>query len=163
MMRLLLVGHEPGSGRSSFAVENHHAEDREAMQSEARRISNAFTQEQQRHDLMMKIQQARQRQTLQRKLYERQVQQRQQHELHNHQHLAEEDEGDDEHSPAAAPLIAPKADLIREKSSWLRDAKAQQYAGQAVKGLALPTNLPKASDPKAMQSRGMNLGPLMRK
>lgn len=44
---------------------------RERMEQEARRISDSFSAEQQRHDLMMKMQHARQRQMLQRKLLER--------------------------------------------------------------------------------------------
>jgi len=44
---------------------------RERMEQEARRISDSFSAEQQRHDLIMKMQQARQRQSLQRKLLER--------------------------------------------------------------------------------------------
>ena len=53
------------------AFELREADARAQMQLEVKRISSAFSEEQQKLDLMLKMQQARQRQNLQRKLMER--------------------------------------------------------------------------------------------
>ena len=70
-------GGEEGKASESWATAPVHKsrlrEEREkaAMQDEVKRISSMYSEEQQKLDLMMKIQQARQRQALQRKLLQR--------------------------------------------------------------------------------------------
>ena len=70
-------GGEEGKAGESWATAPVHKsrlrEEREkaAMQDEVKRISSMYSEEQQKLDLMMKIQQARQRQALQRKLLQR--------------------------------------------------------------------------------------------
>ena len=69
-------GEEGKAGESWAAAPVHKSrlrEEREkaAMQDEVKRISSMYSEEQQKLDLMMKIQQARQRQALQRKLLQR--------------------------------------------------------------------------------------------
>jgi hypothetical protein len=44
-------------------------QDKELREAEAKRISVEFNEEQQKHDLFMKLEQTRQRQNLQRKLF----------------------------------------------------------------------------------------------
>lgn len=64
---------EHGEGSESF-VASHSQKDQQnrvEMQNEVKRISSMYNEEKQKLDLMMKIQQARQRQTLQRKLLAR--------------------------------------------------------------------------------------------
>ena len=48
-------------------------QDKEYREAEAKRISLEFNEEQQKHDLMMKLEQTRQRQNLQRKLFEKKL------------------------------------------------------------------------------------------
>lgn len=60
-----------GSGSERVGHVQQQLQHRERMEQEARRISDSFSAEQQRHDLVMKMTQARQRQALQRKLLER--------------------------------------------------------------------------------------------
>lgn len=138
---------QSGSHRNSIVPggsADHTPQSRDLWHSEAHRITTNYTQEQQRHDLMMKIQQARQRQSLQRKLWERSQQKQQ-------QHGGTDNDGEESH------------DLIGARKPWLQDAVAAKQASQAVKGLMIPANLPARADPKAMSMRGMNLGPMMRK
>lgn len=124
---------------------NNHGQQRDVLHSEAHRITAEFTQEQQRHDLMMKIQQARQRQSLQRKLWERNQQKQQ------------------SQTPTPLSQVQENDELIGAKKPWLQDAYAAKQAAETVKGLVMPMNLQMRADPKAMSMRGMNLGPLMRK
>jgi hypothetical protein len=157
------------SRRDSFAVESSQI-DKEQLQNEARKIADTFAQEQQKHDLMMKIQQARQRQTLQRKLWERNMarqQQQQQLQLRSSRDEFEEEDGDgdDDEDDENDQSHEVESISIRGKSSvnnWVKDAKAAQQAQQAVRGLSLPPgNLIAKADPKAMAMRGMNLAPMM--
>jgi hypothetical protein len=60
-----------GSGSERVGHVQQQLQHRERMEQEARRISDSFSAEQQRHDLVMKMTQARQRKALQRKLLER--------------------------------------------------------------------------------------------
>ena len=55
-----------GGGHVQVAVEHRHQ-----MEEEVKRISSTYNEEKQKHELTMKMQQARQRQALQRKLLER--------------------------------------------------------------------------------------------
>jgi hypothetical protein len=192
MMEKLMTGnistvhqdsHSAGDSRShSRPMSGHHhhteAEDKESIAREAARISTAYAEEQQKHDLMMKIQQARQRQVLQKKLWERnqarlqQQQQQQQghfgltpagHTTSSSNHHDEEEEEDDDDDDDDKPANAGKIQ-IGYKS---RLADMQPFRQPTIRGLA---NLPAIAEPRApltqqksLQSRGLNLAPMMRR
>ena len=149
------------------------SEDKENIAREAARISNAYAEEQQKHDLMMKIQQARQRQALQKKLWERnqaRLQQQQQQQQQGQFGLAppaavshndeEEDDDDDDDNQSSSSQIQ----IGGFKS---RIAEMQPFRQPTIRGLA---NLPAIAEPRApmsqqksLQSRGLNLAPMMRR
>ena len=115
--------------------------------------------EQQKHDLMMKIQQARQKQLLQRKLWERnQARQQQQMQVEN---LDEDDQEDDDDNQSTDTSIH-----IGQYQSRLKNLKPYSHQPAFkmpnMPTVAEPRNAP-ANHQKMMASRGMNLGPMMRK
>lgn len=151
-------------------------ENREMLEEEAKRKTTEFAVEQQKHDLLMKIQQTRQKQALQRKLMQRSA--ARQHEDHMRRQSMEinalfdynEEDDDHEHEGSDNAAAHQKAEPIgigeRKPSNWLKEAKAAANQQQAVRGLdKLPVlnNVSPAVNKGGMASRGMNLGPLMRK
>lgn len=169
----------------------HHttqAADKEFMAREAARISTAYQEEQQKHDLMMKIQQARQRQALQKKLWERnqarallqqqqqqKQQQQQQHytqkqrrpqelslsidEEENEEENEEEDEEEEEEEQSTGIAIGQYKSRLSE---------LQPFRQPVIRGLGnmplSPLNDTRSnntlSQQKSMQLRGLNLSPL---
>ena len=107
-------------------------EERVALQEEVKRISNVYNEEKQKFDLMMKIQQARQRQTLQRKLMERKQQLQHQ-------------------SAAVGPTLAAQLGDESSSSYSLESPKKAQLDAAARAGT------------QGLASRGLHLGPIMRK
>lgn len=139
-------------------------EEKVAMAGEVKRISMEYNEENQKLDLMMKIQQARQRQQLQRKLFEKnQKKQQQQH-----------DYGADAKSDYNSVEIGANRGLaslkLRTPDSLqpaFKGLPAEAYQGKgAITGTGGGAGYSSSSKVQAQQSmahRGMNLGPLMRK
>lgn len=150
------------------------SEEKEAMAGEVKRISLEYNEEKQKLDLMMKIQQARQRQSLQRKLFEKN--QRKQQLQRETDGLYEDNEDDDynEHGDGKSEYNSVEIGANRGLSNLkLKQAGAVQPAfkglpadayrsggstggGAGYSSGGKPTN-------QAMALRGMNLGPMMRK
>lgn len=151
------------------------SEEKEAMAGEVKRISLEYNEEKQKLDLMMKIQQARQRQSLQRKLFEKN--QRKQQQQRETDGLYEGEEGDDddynEHGDGKSEYNSVEIGANRGLSNLklkqstvqpaFRGLPADAYrsgnsagGGAGYSSGAKPTN-------QAMALRGMNLGPMMRK
>ena len=149
------------------------SEEKEAMAGEVKRISLEYNEEKQKLDLMMKIQQARQRQSLQRKLFEKnQRKQQQQRETDGLYEDGDEDEYN-EHGDAKSEYNSVEIGANRGLSNLklkqstvqpaFRGLPADAYrsgnsggGGAGYSSGAKPTN-------QAMALRGMNLGPMMRK
>merc|ERR1712146_701247 len=70
-LTLTLPGILDGKGGSRKSLGGTLPNDRDQLKEEVKRISTVYSEEKQKLDLMMKIQQTRQRQALQRKLLER--------------------------------------------------------------------------------------------
>ena len=159
-----------------------HTVSREAFVGEAKRISTAYTEEQTKLDLMMKIQQTRQRQALQRKLWERNqakqqqlIQQEQQlkqlqkqnqrrpyHEGDDDNNVLEDYEDDDDDDPHDL-LGGGKGIVINPQKSLLSSSRPS-FHQDSVRGLlAVPTIAESRDQQKNMALRGLNLAPMKRK
>mmetsp|Transcript_15849 Transcript_15849/g.26658 ORF Transcript_15849/g.26658 Transcript_15849/m.26658 type:complete len:286 (+) Transcript_15849:227-1084(+) len=163
---------------------NRTTTEKDAMSGEVKRISLAYNEEKQKLDLMMKIQQTRQRQSLQRKLFEKN--QRKQHAQQQHEraqaaagahgHMFEVDDSAPS-SPYNSIDIGANRGLsalkLRQSPSGalgkgqqqpsFRGLPAEAY-GQQGKGFNSGSAGTSNSAPqKSMLSRGLSLGPMMRK
>jgi hypothetical protein len=152
-------------------------EEKESMAGEVKRISLEYNEEKQKLDLMMKIQQARQRQSLQRKLFEKN--QRKQQQQQQQGMLAQgDDDGSngyqaDSKSDYNSIEIGANRGLaalkLRSPSSLqpaFRGLPAEAYQAGAVPtsgGGAGYSSGSKVQTQQSMALRGMNLGPMMRK
>jgi hypothetical protein len=144
------------------------------MAGEVKRISLEYNEEKQKLDLMMKIQQARQRQSLQRKLFEKSQRKQQQQGMLAH--------GDDEGSDgfqadsksdynsieigANRGLAAMKLRSPQNLQPAFRGLPAEAYQAGSVPtsgGGAGYSSGNKVQTQQSMALRGMNLGPMMRK
>lgn len=151
------------------------SEEKEAMAGEVKRISLEYNEEKQKLDLMMKIQQARQRQSLQRKLFEKNQRKQQQQRETDGLYEGEGDEDDEynEHGDGKSEYNSVEIGANRGLSNLKLKQSAVQPAfrglpadayrsgssaggGAGYSSGAKPTN-------QAMALRGMNLGPMMRK
>jgi len=112
------------------------------MQDEVKRISNNYSEEKQKFDLAMKVEQARQRSTLQRKL------------LAKKQAAGHKGAG---YSADKAP------DFTSFNMSGSGGGEGKVYAGGGQEAFRMPKSIPSAHNLHSAASRGMNLAPLMRK
>eukprot|EP00981_Chlorochromonas_danica_P002446 scaffold471_cov318-Ochromonas_danica.AAC.37 len=128
---------------------------------EAKRIAYTYTEEKEKHDLLMKIQENRQRQQLQKKLWQRH--QNKQNQISTNNTLR--DGGlDDNDGPDSAR--GPPMDSISIGQFQSRIPNQRPNAQPAIKGLS-PNKVPIIADQKRtasmMAMRGLNLAPMMRK
>ncbi len=135
--------------------------DKDMIVDEARRISYSYNEENQKHDLMMKIQETRQRQALQRKLLERKM---------NQQTMAPASStgGAGYSSNMSLKDITgkgfpqPSDDLIGPKGAkMLKSPSNLQPAFKNVDADTIVRN--DVNKQKSMQSRGLGLAPMLRK
>jgi hypothetical protein len=132
---------------------------RDAFAGEARRISTAYTEEQNKLDLMMKIQQTRQRQALQRKLWERNQAKMQLNASKAKEKGDDDDsgEGEEEEEDGSEKVVIPQ-------KSFLGFQARSGYHPDSVRGLtSVPTIAESRDNQRSMALRGLNLGPLKRK
>lgn len=126
---------------------------------EAKRIAYTYTEEKEKHDLLMKIQENRQRQQLQKKLWQRHQNKQNQISMNN----ASRDAFDENDGPDSArgPM-----DSISIGQFQSRIPNLPTNAQPAIKGLS-PNKVPVIADQKRtasmMAMRGLNLAPMMRK
>jgi hypothetical protein len=122
-------------------------ETRELMQDEAKKISSNYNEEKQKHDLLMSIQQTRQRQSLQRKLMER-----------KQQNLVANSDGFDD------PLLQKTPNNYKMQYNQPVMKGLGDFGNLAKKDLFSPNNSMNGSKKLAhLNSRGMNLTPMLRK
>jgi hypothetical protein len=161
----------PQGGRRGSAQQ--YQDEQETIASEVRRISMEYNEEKQKLDLMMKIQQTRQRQALQKKLFEKNQRKQQQHQLQQHQ--SEEADGyqadsksdyDSVNIGANRGLAALKPRSGASLQPAFKGLPAEAYQGSAPTGggaAGYSSSSNKLQTQQSMALRGMNLGPLMRK
>jgi hypothetical protein len=151
---------EEAHRRSSRGHVQLEYEKKEEMEDEVKRISLMYNEEQQKLDLMMKIQQARQRQSLQKKLLERRLQQDQQQIAHK-----QIDAHTGDNNSHQSHTVAVGSDDRIHIGATLSPKKYGPSNTQPVfKGLDATANLSIASAGNTnMSMRGMNLGPLMKR
>ena len=153
-------------------------EEKDAMAGEVKRISLEYNEEKQKLDLMMKIQQARQRQSLQRKLFEKsqkKAQQQRQQQLGMYEgedgdnYNYDYDEQADEKSEYNSVEIGANRGLSNMKAKQAASlqpafkglpADAYKSAPAAGGGAGYSSGKPQN---QGMALRGLNLGPMMRK
>jgi hypothetical protein len=156
----------PGGSTSSISSISNSAaginkdHSRDAFAGEARRISTAYTEEQNKLDLMMKIQQTRQRQALQRKLWERN-QAKMQLNATKAKEKGDDDSGeggeDEDVDEGSEKVVIPQ-------KSFLGFQPRSGYHPDSVRGLtSVPTVAESRDNQRSMALRGLNLGPLKRK
>lgn len=146
------------------------------MAGEVKRISLEYNEEKQKLDLMMKIQQARQRQSLQRKLFEKSQRKAQQGQQGQGQGYTggggyEDDDyaAQDKSDYNSIEIGANRglASLKLRQPSNLQPAfkglPAEAYQGSVPGGSGAGYSNNKAVNQQSMAMRGMNLGPMMRK
>jgi hypothetical protein len=150
---------------------------KDVLAGEARRISTAYTEEQTKLDLMMKIQQTRQRQALQRRLWERNQahhqqqqadQQKQQQQLfhqrtpyHDGDDIDEvdEDEEEEEHEENETG----NGIQIRPGKSLVLNSRPSFHQDSIRGNFTIPKIAESRDQQRNMALRGLNLGPLQRK
>jgi hypothetical protein len=150
---------------------------KDVLAGEARRISTAYTEEQTKLDLMMKIQQTRQRQALQRRLWERnqahhnqqqqQADQQKQQQLfhqrtpyHDGDEIEElEDDDEDEHEENEAG----NGIQIRPGKSLVLNSRPSFHQDSIRGNFTVPKIAESRDQQRNMALRGLNLGPLQRK
>jgi hypothetical protein len=112
------------------------------MQDEVKRISNNYSEEKQKLDLAMKVEQARQRSTLQRKL------------------LAKKQAAGHKGAGYSADKVPDFTNFNMSNSG----GEGKVYAtGGGQEAFRIPKSIPSSHQLNAVASRGMNLAPLMRK
>uniref|UniRef100_A0A7S3MHV4 Uncharacterized protein n=1 Tax=Spumella elongata TaxID=89044 RepID=A0A7S3MHV4_9STRA len=163
-----------GAGVGAISV----SEEKAAMAGEVKRISLEYNEEKQKLDLMMKIQQARQRQLLQRKLFEKsqRKQQEQQQQQQRADGLFDIDEdgneytayadGKSEYNSVEIGANRGLSNLKLKQANSLQPAfkglPADAYKSGAAAGGGAGYSSGKPAN-QGMALRGMNLGPMMRK
>ena len=150
------------------ATTGRSREEKESMAGEVKRISLEYSEEKQKLDLMMKIQQARQRQALQRKLFEKSQRKAQQQMAQGGQEY-EADSKSEYNSVeiganrglAALKLRSPSS--LQPAFKGLPPEAYQQGGAPSAGGGAGYSSSSKPQNQQSMALRGMNLGPMMRK
>lgn len=139
------------------------------MAGEVKRISLEYNEEKQKLDLMMKIQQARQRQSLQRKLFEksqRKAQQNQGAQGYSPDEDTDDSAQDKDYNSVEIGANRGLSMLKLRQPSNLQPAfkglPAEAYQGNISAGGGAGYSSNKANQ-QSMAMRGMNLGPIMRK
>lgn len=138
---------EDRSGKCGMEVQNSLAEkasqeqaQKMMMQDEVKRISSNYSEEKQKLDLAMKVEQARQRSTLQRKLLAKKQQQA-------------------GHRGAGYSSLGPDLSKFSMSDSG---GEGKVYAS-GQEAFRMPKSIPSGHAMHSVTSRGMNLAPLMRK
>lgn len=149
--------------------------DQEAMAGEVRRISMEYSEEKQKLDLMMKIQQTRQRQLLQKKLFEKNQRKQQQMQQANGAGGAWDEEGEDSSADSKSQYNSIEIGANRGLAALkLRSPSTQQPAFKGLPAEAYQGVRPagggagyssgnKLQSAQSFALRGMDLGPMMRK
>ena len=152
------------AGVKAPSTKGRSREEKVAMAGEVKRISMEYNEENQKLDLMMKIQQARQRQQLQRKLFEKNQKKQQQQQQPSYE-AGDKSEYNSVEIGANRGLSSLKLRSPDSLQPAFKGLPPEAYQGKSAigggGGGAGYSSGP--SKVQAMAHRGMNLGPLMRK